>query len=178
MTTLLTAAPAQVSASSKETGVQRLFWEIQMGVKGRRGETRFHGFKLFLSRHCFPPLQQLISWVSGLGPGPASSPRFPAPRQALSHLGKSFAERTRQGSEQSALPRVTPWLLWSFQVALPHRCSLLLLKQPLTQMRPSCTSPPLPQTMGDVIPPGYATALLCPAAFPRAGGSLQPPCFP
>lgn len=44
MTTSLTAALAQVFASSKETGVQRLFWEIQMGVKGRRGGDLFPWF--------------------------------------------------------------------------------------------------------------------------------------
>lgn len=48
MTTSLTAALTQVPVSSKETRVQVLFWEIQMGVNGKRGETRFHGFKLAL----------------------------------------------------------------------------------------------------------------------------------
>lgn len=72
MTTSLTAALIQVSVSSKEYRVQHLFWEIQMGVKGRRGETRFHGFKLALSQCCFPPHQQLISPVLGLRPSSAS----------------------------------------------------------------------------------------------------------
>lgn len=149
-----------------------------MGVKGRRGETRFHGFKLFLSRRCFPPLQQLISLVLGLRPGPASSPRFPAPQQALSHLGKSFAERTRQGSEQSALSHVTPWLLWSFQVALPYRCFLLLLKQPLTQMRPSCTSASTAPNHGGCHGLGihHSPPLSC--CFPQGRRLFAAPLFP
>lgn len=116
-----------------------------MGVKGRRGEIRFHGFKLFLSQCCFPLLQQLISLVSGLSPSPASSPRFPAAQQGLSHLGKSFSGG--QGREASsllllvlgqALPCVAPCILLSFQVAVPHCGFLLLFKPPLAQMRPGC----------------------------------------
>lgn len=60
------------SVSSKETRVQCLFWEIQMGVKWRRGEIRFHGFELFLSRCCFPPVTQIISPVSKLRHSSAS----------------------------------------------------------------------------------------------------------
>jgi len=147
MTASLTAALTQVSVSSKETRVQHLFWEIQTGVKRRRGETRFHGFKLFLSRCCFPPFQQLISPVSGLRPSPASSPRFPVAWQGLSHLGKSFTEG--HGGEvtsrflfmtEQALPQIAPHLLLSFQVVVPHCGFLFLFKVPLTQMRPSCTS--------------------------------------
>lgn len=74
MTTSLTAALTQVSISSKENRVQPLFSEIQMGLKGRRGETCFHGFKLFLSLCCFPPLQQSVSPVSRFRPSPAFSP--------------------------------------------------------------------------------------------------------
>lgn len=146
MTISLTAALTQVSVSSKETRVQRLFWEVQMGVKGRRGETCFHGFKLFLSRCCFPPLQQLISPVLGLRSRPAS-PRFSAAWQGVSHLGKSFAEgHGREASSllllmwQQALPHVAPHLLLSFQVAVSHCGFLPLFKLPLAQMRPSCMS--------------------------------------
>lgn len=118
-----------------------------MGVKGRRGEPRFHGFKLFLSQCCFPPLQQLISPVLGLRPSPASSPSFPAAWQGLSLLGKSFTEgHSREASSLlllmpvQALPRVAPCLLLSFQVAVPHCGFLLLFKLPLTQMQPRCMS--------------------------------------
>lgn len=158
MTTSLTATLTQLSVSSKETRVQCLFWEIQMGVKGRRGETRFHGFKLFLSRCCFPPFQQLISSTLGLRPGLPH-----VAWQGLSHLSKSFIEgHGRQASSLlllalgQALPRVATQLSLRFQVDVPHCSFLLLFKLPLTQMKLSCLGwlPWLPQTTGDVIPLG------------------------
>lgn len=66
------------------------------GSEGKKGETCFHGFRLFLSLHRFPPLQQLISPIRGLRPHSAS-----CAQQGLSHLVRYFTEQ--RGWEASGL---------------------------------------------------------------------------